>query len=61
MRTRIRAGEIVACVLVAVMPCMAPQPGLAEEAAMKDGYQALVELFEEWRAFERPPLRDGAV
>ncbi|MDX1502174.1 MAG: DUF885 family protein [Thermoanaerobaculia bacterium] len=24
------------------------------------GYAALVELFEEWRAFERPPLRDGA-
>jgi len=27
---------------------------------VKDGYQALIELFREWRAFERPPLRDGA-
>ena len=27
---------------------------------MKDGYEALVELFREWRTFERPPLRDGA-
>jgi hypothetical protein len=24
------------------------------------GYDGLVKLFEEWRAFEHPPLRDGA-
>jgi hypothetical protein len=32
----------------------------AAEAAAPSGYDALVKLFEEWRAFERPPLRDGA-
>ena len=33
--------------------CLAPQ-------ANADGYEALVTLFEDWRAFERPPLLDGA-
>ena len=29
-------------------------------SAMASSYTDLVELFEEWRAFERPPLKDGA-
>ncbi len=29
-------------------------------AAEQDGYAALTALFADWRAFERPPLRDGA-
>ncbi|MGH8527449.1 MAG: hypothetical protein ACREXY_25550, partial [Gammaproteobacteria bacterium] len=28
--------------------------------AQTDSYQTLTTLFEEWRAFERPPMRDGA-
>jgi hypothetical protein len=31
----------------------------AAEAPAPPGYDALVRLFEEWRAFERPPLKDG--
>ena len=27
---------------------------------MTDGYDKLVQLFKDWRAFEQPPLRDGA-
>jgi hypothetical protein len=34
--------------------------GATAEAPAPAGYDALVRLFEEWRAFERPPLRDGA-
>jgi len=60
MRTRIRAGELVAYVVGAAVLGVAPRPGRAQEQAVKNDYQALVELFEEWRAFERPPLRDGA-
>lgn len=33
-------------------------PAPDEDPSM--GYQALLQLFEEWRNFERPPLRDGA-
>lgn len=32
----------------------------ARAAPRTDSYDALVELFEDWRAFERPPLLDGA-
>ena len=32
----------------------------AAEAAAPAGYDALVKLFAEWRAFERPPIREGA-
>ncbi len=35
-------------------------PPAAQAAAGDDGYQDLVDLFEEWRAFEQPPMRDGA-
>ena len=33
--------------------------GATAEAPAPAGYDALVRLFEEWRAFERPPFRDG--
>jgi len=34
--------------------------GAAAEVPGTAGHDTLVRLFEEWRAFERPPLRDGA-
>ena len=60
MRTRMRAAELVSSILVTSILAAAPRAGLAQEQSVKDGYQALVELFREWRVFERPPLRDGA-
>jgi hypothetical protein len=33
---------------------------LAQPAAAADGYAELLQLFSEWRAFEQPPLLDGA-
>ena len=59
MRTRIRAAELVSSILVTSILAAAPRAGLAQEQSV-NGYQALVELFREWRVFERPPLRDGA-
>ncbi len=35
-------------------------PARPADSASPAGYDALVQLFQEWRAFERPPLRDGA-
>jgi Bacterial protein of unknown function (DUF885) len=35
-------------------------PASADERSVPPGYDALVKLFEDWRAFERPPDRDGA-
>jgi hypothetical protein len=60
MRTRIRAAELVSSILITSILAAAPRAGLAQEQSVKDGYQALVELFREWRVFERPPLRDAA-
>jgi hypothetical protein len=34
--------------------------GQAGAAPVTDGYSALSQLFEAWRAFERPPMRNGA-
>jgi uncharacterized protein (DUF885 family) len=36
------------------------QNSVTKESRMQSSYQELVTLFGEWRAFERPPLRDGA-
>lgn len=55
-----RAGQFIAWILVAPTLVVAPQAAPAEEQVVKDGYEALVGLFREWRTFERPPLRDGA-
>jgi hypothetical protein len=35
-------------------------PAATATTGSAPGYDALVKLFEDWRAFERPPLRDGA-
>jgi hypothetical protein len=42
-----------------VLAAFAVPAALAEDARLA-GYDALASLFGEWRAFERPPLRDGA-
>jgi hypothetical protein len=42
-----------------VLSALAVPAALAGDARPA-GYDALTSLFEEWRAFERPPLRDGA-
>jgi len=48
--------------------CLAPvvaafalaAPGEAAESSVPPGYDALATLFADWRAFEHPPLKDGA-
>ena len=35
-------------------------PESADPAAVDQGHAALVQLFHDWRAFEQPPLKDGA-
>ncbi|HEX9707382.1 MAG TPA: DUF885 family protein [Steroidobacteraceae bacterium] len=35
-------------------------PALPAETGQVAGYGELVKLFQDWRAFERPPMRDGA-
>src|SRR5688572_33119125 len=44
---------------LAAFAILLPAASSAESAAVA-GYDRLVELFEAWRAFERPPLKDGA-
>jgi hypothetical protein len=44
---------------LAAFAILLPAASYAENAAAP-GYDKLVELFEAWRAFERPPLKDGA-
>jgi hypothetical protein len=45
---------------LAAILAFAAHPALADGAPAAAGHDALVKLFEEWRAFERPPLLDGA-
>lgn len=45
---------ILGLVLAILLP-----PAMRSEQAPR-GYDALIALFEQWRAFEKPPLRDGA-
>jgi hypothetical protein len=44
---------------LAVFAIVLPGASSAQSPAVP-GYDRLVELFEEWRAFERPPLKEGA-
>jgi hypothetical protein len=44
---------MIRTILLAVGLCAAP-------LALADNHDDLVRLFEDWRAFERPPLKDGA-
>ena len=50
---RIFATMLVALALVPVLPACAND-------AKPEGYRQLLLLFEDWRTFERPPMRSGA-
>ena len=56
---RIRRG-LISWIFAGSMLVSSPRPAVAEEQVVNEGYGALVGLFAEWRAFERPPQRDGA-
>jgi hypothetical protein len=45
--------------VVLVVSCVWPLMASAQEASAST-YQSLRSLFQQWRAFERPPLREGA-
>jgi Bacterial protein of unknown function (DUF885) len=60
MRIRAGARQLVLPALAMIMLAGAAGAGWAREPAMNDGYEALVALFDDWRAFERPPEREGA-
>ncbi len=47
-------------VIAVVMTAAGIGPAYPAETAMNDGYGQLVQLFGDWRAFERPPFVDGA-
>ena len=47
------------CMSLIVLTGVSIAGGVAAATAPAGGYEELVELFEEWRAFERPPERDG--
>ena len=53
-----RYRVLTACFAAAVVYCL-PLTTRAQSPAPAS-YQALTTLFEQWRAFERPPLREGA-
>ena len=54
MNTKILANWLFALLVLAATSCT------AEDSNAADGYQDLLALFEDWREFETPPLRDGA-
>jgi hypothetical protein len=60
MRIRVGARQLVLPALAMMMLAGAAGAGWAREPAMNDGYEALVALFDDWRAFERPPEHEGA-
>lgn len=35
-------------------------PSFSKAERVKDGHQQLVDLYKSWRAFEHPPLKNGA-
>ncbi len=47
---------LLALVATTAIAALAP----SAEAAQAAGYDGLVKLFKDWRAFERPPMKDGA-
>ena len=51
-----RLVSLVAFVLLSVLPAAA----LAEKTDRANSYDELLVLFEDWRAFEKPPLLEGA-
>jgi len=56
MKPALGIRRVAACLILIAFGTPAAWAATAAPA----GYDSLVRLFEEWRAFERPPLRDGA-
>ena len=52
--------SLVGRMSAAALWCLIAVACNAQEAAARNGHAGLVELFREWREFERPPLLDGA-
>lgn len=59
MPARAPLGLVVALALAARVPCAQAAPGTAAPAGSGGSYATLVKLFEDWRAFQKPPLGDG--
>ena len=60
MRYPAVAHSLVLRALLIAITIGAPILSAAEDAMTRSSYQDLVALFEDWRAFERPPMRQGA-
>jgi hypothetical protein len=54
------ARRLLSRVALALLLAGALEAAGAKEGAMQESYPELVQLFADWRAFERPPTRDGA-
>jgi uncharacterized protein (DUF885 family) len=46
--------------LPAIAACALAAPAIPAKSPAPDGYEALVALYQDWRAFEQPPLVEGA-
>ena len=57
---RVRGLASLAALALAAVGCVTPEPASSAVPLATASYDDLVALFEDWRAFERPPLRDGA-
>jgi hypothetical protein len=60
MRHPAFARRLILQALLVTITIVAPTLGAAEDAMTRSSYKDLVALFEDWREFERPPLREGA-
>ncbi|MEP4094420.1 hypothetical protein [Reichenbachiella sp.] len=50
----------MACVCFIMLNCQSEATQKSGQLTIESEYQDLVELFKEWRAFETPPMREGA-
>ncbi|MEM7308771.1 MAG: hypothetical protein AAF682_18965 [Planctomycetota bacterium] len=57
---RLRGAALLAAAAWTNLACATSEPADATASAASGSYDDLVALFEDWRAFERPPLLDGA-
>ena len=57
---RLLLAALVGALAPMHLACVTPSRQVASMPEPSDSYADLVTLFEDWRAFEQPPLRDGA-
>ncbi len=60
MRHDFGVRQLLTRIALATMLMGVGGPAAAQESAVQSTYQDLVKLFSDWRAFERPAMRDGA-